>query len=559
MKVIIPGQGAVSLHQRDFVAKGGEGSIYVRGDVAYKIYDDPARALSPSKLAELDAIVDNNVIKPRALLLDAGGRAIGYSMRYVAGAWPLVRLCARSFKEQHGVGFDAIAAVVRELAARIRSVHAAGALIVDVSEMNFLVAARFDAVFAIDVDSYQTPHHPATAVTPAIRDPRTLAGGFDEGSDWFAFAVLTAQLYVGVHPYKGKHPDAASLDERMRRQLSFFDARVRLPRVAYPLDVIPARLRGWLKAVLDGGERSPPPDALGQSHAVVSPARVAHAALDVAPLFRLPSTIRALWIDGGALWSATDDGLYRNARRVAAAPPPGSLLALSPAGRPLLAWRDGRRLALALPEDGIALEPPAEADAIMQTRGRIYLASGDKILELLLRDVGASVICSTRLAAATLPHATRLFEGVAVQSLLGACYVSLFPESGVHQQIHVRELDQREVVDARADGNVAVLLVRHGHDYTRALLRVAPDGHYHLHSEPAARPELLPFVRLGSGVCIRLCDDDAIELSSADPRRHERRRIAPEDGAPHMLWRDHGGRLVCAAGNEVMRLSSRAL
>lgn len=53
MKVTVQGQGQVTLLQSDFVAAGGEGSIYCKGTTAYKIYADPKRMLPLGKMTEL--------------------------------------------------------------------------------------------------------------------------------------------------------------------------------------------------------------------------------------------------------------------------------------------------------------------------------------------------------------------------------------------------------------------------------------------------------------------------------------------------------------------------
>ena len=76
----------------------------------------------------------------------------------------------------------------------------------------------------------------------------------------------------------------------------------------------------------------------------------------------------------------------------------------------------------------------------MESGGRVYFESGGKILELQLLEVGSRVIASTRVTASVLPHATKLFDGVAVQSLLGAAYLSLFPRGGVAHQLRAAEL-----------------------------------------------------------------------------------------------------------------------
>ena len=45
-------------------------------------------------------------------------------------------------------------------------------------------------------------------------DYRRMGGVFDL-AHWFAFAVVTFQLFTGIHPYKGKHPSVLDLDARM--------------------------------------------------------------------------------------------------------------------------------------------------------------------------------------------------------------------------------------------------------------------------------------------------------------------------------------------------------
>ena len=41
MELFIQGKGKVKLGRADFVAQGGEASVYARGDLAFKVYTDP--------------------------------------------------------------------------------------------------------------------------------------------------------------------------------------------------------------------------------------------------------------------------------------------------------------------------------------------------------------------------------------------------------------------------------------------------------------------------------------------------------------------------------------
>ena len=62
-----------------------------------------------------------------------------------------------------------------------------------------------------------------------------------------------------------------------------------------------------------------------------------------------------------------------------------------------------------------------------------------------------------------LPNAALMFEGVVMQNLMGAQYVSLFPQPGKCYSVRIKELDAYRIVDARFDNNVLMLVgERHG-------------------------------------------------------------------------------------------------
>ena len=77
---------------------------------------------------------------------------------------------------------------------------------------NFLIDRDMQHVLFIDVDSYQTAGFPATAIMDSIRDRHSST--YSAGTDWFSFAILAFQMFVGVHPYRGKHATLAVSGER---------------------------------------------------------------------------------------------------------------------------------------------------------------------------------------------------------------------------------------------------------------------------------------------------------------------------------------------------------
>lgn len=564
MKVFVKGQGSVHIDKRHFVAKGGEGDIYVRGDVAYKLFHDPHKAIAPSKMRELAEIRDDHVVKPEALLSQtAGGPSIGYAMPFVRDTEPLCRLFPRTFKERHGLDAAAVYQLIEQLATRIRSVHAAGALVVDMNDMNFLVRLSTRTVFAIDVDSYQTPSHPATAIMPSIQDPRTLSMPFDEASDWFSFAVLSFQLLIGVHPFKGKHASVKGLFERMQRGLCALDPSVTLPPVAYPLSIIPDTWAAWYRAVLGSGDRQPPPPSMtGAPAAVVSAPVQTTATLTSKLLHELPTEIRStLPLASGGLLMLAADGVYVDDRRIGEALPRGAVLGVSPKGGVLSAWCDAGRLVLFHVTQNVHLETALGAEAVMSIRGRIYLKHEDKVVELIVQDVGTTVVASSRWVGRVLPKATHVHDGVLFQSLLGACYASLFPSSGAHVQVRLPELDGWQVLEARADGDarLGMLLVvvardRDGND-CRLVFRVASDGRYDVTRHALSSPTGAACAVLDAGLAIVLDEDGNLEAFPVAVSAAGRRLIDASLSAGVHLSDQHG-QLLCTRGECVYRLTS---
>ena len=92
MELFIVGKGKIRLDQGDFVAQGGEGSVYAKGNSAYKVYADPQKMIPLAKIQELASLSHPNIIRPLEVLRDKSNQAVGYTMQRVQNAEPLCRL-----------------------------------------------------------------------------------------------------------------------------------------------------------------------------------------------------------------------------------------------------------------------------------------------------------------------------------------------------------------------------------------------------------------------------------------------------------------------------------
>jgi len=523
MKVTIKGQGDVNLTQRDFVASGGQGSVYAVGNTAYKVYHDPSAMMPEGKIRELAPLPVSMFSRPEHLLLDKHGNPVGYTTGFITDAYVLCQLFPRVFREREGLTHAKSFALVEQMRDGIGIAHKASILLIDGNEMNFLVDSKFKRVTFIDTDSYQTRSYPATAIMESIRD-RHMAHNmaFDEGTDWFSFACVSFQMMTGIHPYKGKHPQLKGFEARMSNNVSVFHRDVRVPKVAYDFGIIPKEWRAWYGAVFDRGERCPPPGGHTSVTLIKAVVKAITGAtnLILEEIGSFDGTVTGVWASGHRLVVATDAGIWMDGRRV------GDQQAVSNVG---FSPKMGTPVAVQHPDtipdlyDTVARKAVRfglNASRVVSTPdGRVYMKTGDKVMEVELRDVGNQVMALTKLAATVLPNASLLFPGGVSQDMLGSQFISLFPRSGETYQVRIKELDDYRVLDAKFDvgnkGGVLMVLGMKGGNYDRIVFRFADKyTTYDVRTVSDVGQVGLNFVVTDAGVCVCLNEDDKIELSS---------------------------------------------
>ncbi|MCB9673899.1 MAG: hypothetical protein H6737_02220 [Alphaproteobacteria bacterium] len=545
MPRILCAGATLDLGTADFVAQGGQASVYARGGFAYKLFTDPGHAPGPAKLAALRALASHGLVAPDAEVCDEAGQRVGFRMPFLDGWHPLVRLFPRAYRQRHGLDAAAIGARVLELRGLVAHAHAHQALVVDLNEVNVLVAPDHVRLALIDVDSWQLPGFPATALAESVRDRHT--AGFSETTDWFAYAIVTFQLFTGIHPFRGQHPTAKTLDARMTANLSVFHPEVVVPPMV-DLDALPPTWRDWYEALFVYTERTPPPDDL-TAPAPRAPRALPGASVEVQPLFALPDPILGTASWDGRTWAWTRAGLYEGRRRLGPPPPAGALPFRAPDGIAFAVQVSDRNRALPMSAihhdngeanfaglhlwlaDGTPVATDLRATSLSAHRGMLHGLAGNALVELTLQRLAGTPVLTARTAATVAPHATGIFRGVAVTSILGATWVSRLGPGTCHQE-RVPALEGEQVVDAVHAAGVTVLVTRGASGFTRHVL--GPDG---LTSAPTALPTAELLV-LPTGVAIVPTETGLELFLAAHPTRGAR---AVTVDLPEVLL-DLGGR-----------------
>jgi len=208
----------ITLTSKEYKAAGGQGTVFCKGNTAYKIYHDPKKMIPVAKIQELSQLKRDSILAPIDPLYDhKTQQAVGFTMRYVKEIEFLCQIFTKTFRNDKSISPTDVVTLVTQMQQDLQYIHSMKSLVADYNEMNFLLDKLISIVLHIDVDSWQTPNFKATAIMSSVRDRTVKFGKFSELTDWFSWAVVTFQMYVGIHPFKGRHPKykASEWEKRM--------------------------------------------------------------------------------------------------------------------------------------------------------------------------------------------------------------------------------------------------------------------------------------------------------------------------------------------------------
>lgn len=523
MKYFIQGRGEINLTEQDFVAEGGEGKIYTQGSEVFKIYTDVWKMISPAKIQELSALTRDNIIRPQAVLLDKKNTPVGFSMKKVDQAVALPRLFTNDFRNQRHIQAEQIGKLVQQIMDTISFIHHQGFLMVDGNEMNYLVDENtWQTAYFIDVDSYQTPGFPATAIMPSIKDHHSQ--GFSKLTDWFAFAIIACQLFIGIHPYKGKHPQfkKRDLEARMKANISVFNQKVSLPAAARDFTLIPQTFYDWFVRLFENGERLPPPQMAGGMVLAPVVRKVVQGTnnFTITPLRDFPQEIRRCFayngiqtvISGKQVYIAQQAYDLGQAENVIFAPQSLEPLACGVENEKLTV------LALKRKQD---LDAQIKAAKLLFANDRVYTVNHDNLTEIRITEYAGKILVSPGKTWKIMPHAHQVLDGMVYESVLGRSYLVIpYQTAKGHSACMIQavpELDGYKILTGKHENGVAMLGAYRDGLYHVLCLRFNRDYNaYHIELHDDTEQAEVNFISLDNGVTVHILQDGGLELSLRD-------------------------------------------
>ena len=527
IKIVLDGRGSLTLRPSNYVATGGEGSVYRAARTIIKLYSDPQKMQRDGmtgKLNLLSGIKNKFIIAPKGLVKSPSGKLMGYYMDYVNGE-PLSRVFTNDFRKREGFTDDNASTLVDHMRSAVEFSHSKKAVLVDANEMNWLVVLKDrnnPEPRAIDVDSWSIGKWPASVIMPSIRDWHTKS--FNEVSDWFAWGIVTFQIYTGIHPYKGKlqgyKPN--DLEKRMKNNASVFSQGVRLNRAVRDFSDIPGRLLDWYVATFDRGERTFPPSPFDTGIATTQMARVLHATTTASGMLvfkklfeELGDQVIRIFPCGIALLNSGKLVDLSNNRVIGKTQTRDSEIVRTDRGW-LKAEMSGDQMKFfhinetGLKETQMTLD--LKGKRLFRYENRLFVVTDKGLTEVTLKVLGKPILAVGQTWGAMV-NSTRWFDGVGVQDTMGATYIVAPFGDYACVQIRVRELDELKPVAAKA-GNRFITVIGLDKNGTYQKVELTLDRTYATYKTWQGEVDSadLNIATLPKGVCATIVDDGELDI-----------------------------------------------
>ncbi len=527
IEVILEKRGPLTLRSNDYVATGGEGSVYRAKRTIIKIYTDPQKMQQdgmPEKIKLLATIQHKYIVSPQGLVTDLKNSPIGYYMPFANGE-PLSRVFTNDFRQREKFNDECAKALVDRMREVIQFAHDNRAVMVDANELNWLVALKkleTPEPRAIDIDSWAIGQWPAKVIMPSIRDWHSKK--FDQLTDWFAWGIVTFLVFTGIHPYKGKLDGykPGELERRMKDNASIFSPGVRLNRAVRDFNCIPGPLRDWYQATFQQGERGIPPSPFEAGKAIAAAARITHAvvtatgALIFDKLFgKAGDPVIRIWPCGIALLKSGELIRLASKRIISKVTTSDSEVIKVDKGW-LIAERNNGNIDFRYINESNFEEEPIVLNIkgyhLLRYENRLFIVTEKGLTEIDFRNLGKPIL-SVGQTWGVMINATKWFDGVGIQDAMGVTFIVAPFGDKYCTQVRAKELDGITPITAKA-GNRFISLVGIDKNGTYHKLEFTFDSGYKSYTlwqkevdSPSLNVAILP-----KKVCATIVDDGELNI-----------------------------------------------
>lgn len=518
MKVYIQNQSGqeINLTDRDYITEGGEGKIYGKDKFIYKLYSNPKKIIPTSKINELQLLNKSNILFPQSLILDKNKQPVGIVMLWIKNSVPICKLFTNDYRKRFNIKPQTILDLVNNMVNDIHYIHTKNCLIVDGNEMNYLVdSSTYNIPYFIDVDSYQTKSFPATAITPSIQDFHSK--NFSELTDWFSFAIIAFQLFIGIHPYKGNHPKYKKfeLEKRMKDNVSVFNSSISLPASVRDFSYIPDNYRIWFETLFEKGKRELPPTIIGRIKISIATKIIKSSnSFDLTIILETDSDI-IKYYSGVSL---DNNYAYYNKLKIPCNNET-DIIFDKLTNNPIFVNIVNNKLEIKDNKQNII---PCNIQAINKViiNNMLFVFNGTSIIEVDIDEINNKQIVLVKAKWEVLPNSTKLFDGIIYQDILGVPYF-MIPYKNVQGKTccfigEIKELKKYRIIEVKHDLGIIIVIGYKNNKYSRFIIKFDKYySQYNCSEEHNINYYIPNFVTLDNGIVVSINQDESVEIFSS--------------------------------------------
>ncbi len=572
LKIEAEGKGAISLQPKDYVVSGGEGAIYKPlPDVIIKLYHDRDKMRKdgmPQKISLLSKVDSPFIVSPKGLVLD-NQLPIGYWMKYETGE-SLAKVITSAYRQRENFGDKDAIVLVDNMREAVNSAHYNKAILVDANELNWLVnrQKKDPAPKLLDVDSWKIGAWDASVIMMSIRDWHT--HGFDEGSDWFSWAIVTFQVFSGIHPYKGSLPGFKmnDIESRMKANKSVFEQAIKLNSAVRDFNTIPSKLLDWYEAVFQQGDRSAPPSAKDISNKTPRAALKQRGIVITGTntmlydkLYDNSSEIPIYLFPCGVVRTHTDKLIDLGTKVVYQHNITGTSCEIISTSHGLLVaeiFVNGIISFTLLNRDGTATSVPSviTGSHLVRSGNRLFVAGLQGLSEVTIKMFAKPTLAIVQ-TWQYLYNSTNWFHGVGIQDALGAMFLIVpFSDRSV-EYLRTRELDGKKIINAMAGTRytVVITLDTKTGEYSRHEFIFTSNYQDYIYKHAITSSPELNVAILPKGIIVYIPDDGHLTIEV--PTANNRTEIKDPKIRSSFTLFNWENRVVYIDGNEIWAVSSK--
>ena len=457
---------------------GGEGTVYLLKDTAFKIYHEQSKMIPLGKFKELNAIQADNVIKPEELIYDERKNVIGYTMKAIYNTVSLSRIVTTDYQNSHNISHKDLIKIILNIKDTIANIHKDKCLVVDINDSNILVDHKLNVYF-IDVDSYKTQNYPATALQDYAKDFTVKDYKFSELSDWFSFGLLATKIWLGIHPFMGrwskykKREKQNTLEYRSLNNISIFNDDVVYPKTVRSFTMIPKNYYSWFVDIFEKGERKTPPNDLGEFFSSVD-----ELILDEQNNINFKKLLTNKLPIIGILQGFRNEIILSNnaiifQNNITKLKENYTSIIFNSKDEPLIFKVNNKNQVESynVVTQELNIYNQVLADKIYAFNNQVYAINYDNFMNLELINFGKETL-TIKSSFSIMPYSSQVFDSCIYQNTMGKAFMYLIHDKDTTPLMKFKELDGKKIVNAKYKNNILVVNYKNSFNYTNIVFKI---------------------------------------------------------------------------------------